>query len=45
LFRRFDDWFIDITPADNSEFNVAQTLWRDLTLAQRTSFYNAGAGF
>jgi len=40
---RFDNdrtWFIDPTPASDSEFNMSQTLWRDLTGAQQSDFYN-----
>lgn len=33
-------YFMDPTPANNSEFNMAQTLWRDLTPTQQTNFYN-----
>jgi hypothetical protein len=36
-------WFMDPTPANDSEFNMSQTLFRDLTATQRTNFYNAGA--
>ncbi|CAN5711254.1 hypothetical protein BH09PLA1_BH09PLA1_03300 [soil metagenome] len=36
-------WFMDPTPANDSEFAMSQTLWRDLTPTQRTNFYNAGA--
>lgn len=36
-------WFMDPTPANDSEFDMNQTLWRDLTATQRTNFYNAGA--
>ena len=40
---RFDNdrtWFIDPTPEDNSEFDMNQTLWRDLTSTQQADFYN-----
>lgn len=33
-------WFIDPTPQDNSEFDMSQTLWRDLTPAQQNDYYN-----
>ncbi len=38
-----NNWFFDTTPASNSEFTMGQTLWRDLSGGQQTSFYNAGA--
>jgi hypothetical protein len=34
------NWFIDSTPDNNSEFTMQQTLWRDLSGAQQTDFYN-----
>jgi hypothetical protein len=37
-------WFIDPTPEDNSEFNMSQTLWRDLTATQQSNFFNVGPG-
>jgi len=44
VFRNTTAWFFDPTPADNSEFNMTQTLWRDLTATQRNNFYsNFGA--
>lgn len=36
-------WFVDSTPADNAEFNMSQTLFRDLTAGQQSTFFNAGA--
>lgn len=39
---RFDtpaSWYYDTTPNNNSEFNVSQTLWRNLTSTERTQFY------
>ena len=33
-------WFLDPTPANDSEFNMSQTLWRDLTATQQSNFYN-----
>lgn len=33
-------WFIDPTPDNNSEFTMQQTLWRDLSAAQQSDFYN-----
>ncbi len=33
-------WFIDPTPEDSSEFDMAQVLWRDLTAVQQADFYN-----
>ncbi len=33
-------WFFDSTPTNNSEFNMQQTLWRDLTATQQSDFYN-----
>ena len=38
-----NNWYFDATPANNSEFDMGQTLWRDLSGAQRTDFYNFGA--
>jgi hypothetical protein len=35
-------WFYDPTPADDSEFDMTQTLWRDLSLSLQTSYFNAG---
>lgn len=44
VFSNTVSWFYDATPADNSEFNMTQTLWRDLTATQRNNFYsNFGA--
>ena len=37
------NWFIDTTPDDDDEFTMQQTLWRDLTAAQRADLFNAGA--
>ncbi|MBP61482.1 MAG: hypothetical protein CMJ62_08140 [Planctomycetaceae bacterium] len=37
------NWFIDTTPDDDDEYTMGQTLWRDLTAAQRTDLFNAGA--
>ncbi len=34
------DWFLDPTPENNSEFDMEQTFWRDLTTTQRVSWYN-----
>ncbi|WP_425397342.1 hypothetical protein [Aeoliella sp.] len=34
------NWFLDPTPEDNSEFNMQQTLWRDITADQRSDWYN-----
>ena len=38
----YRDWFIDTTPGNNSEFNFnsAQLLWRDLTVAQQNDWFN-----
>jgi|GEM_PF-4650111 len=36
-------WYMDPTPANDSEYAMTQTLFRDLTPTQRTNFYNAGA--
>jgi hypothetical protein len=38
------DWFIDPTPANSSEFNMVQTLWRGLSASQQINFFNVGAG-
>ncbi|HRK31069.1 MAG TPA: hypothetical protein PLD59_08320 [Tepidisphaeraceae bacterium] len=40
VFSNTVNWFWDATPADNSEYNMAQTLWRDLSAAQRNDLYN-----
>lgn len=34
------DWYFDLTPSDNSEFDMQQTLVRDLTPQQRSAYYN-----
>ncbi|MCA9260276.1 MAG: hypothetical protein KDA61_13790 [Planctomycetales bacterium] len=34
------DWFFDQTPFDNSEFNMTQTLVRDLEVNERNAYYN-----
>jgi len=34
-------WFFDPTPGDNAEFNMSQTLWRNLSAANQTNFYNS----
>lgn len=39
----FRNWFIDSTPSNNSEFNMSQTLWRDLSPSQQSDFFNFGA--
>jgi hypothetical protein len=33
-------WFFDPTPTDNSEFNVAQSLYGNLSLANQNAWYN-----
>ncbi|HEY7090560.1 MAG TPA: hypothetical protein VH518_20850, partial [Tepidisphaeraceae bacterium] len=33
-------WFMDPTPANDSEFDMTQQLWRDLTASDRTNFFN-----
>ena len=33
-------WWFDPTPTDDSEFNMAQTLWRDLSPTQATDWYS-----
>ncbi len=33
-------WFIDPTPDNDSEFNMQQTLWRDISATQQADFYN-----
>lgn len=35
----FNNYFFDLTPFDNSEFNMQQTLWRDLTVDQQADWY------
>jgi hypothetical protein len=35
------NYYYDPTPWDNSEFNMGQVLWRDLTATQQTNWYNA----
>ena len=34
------DWFIDPTPWNDSEFNMRQTLWRDLSSSTQEARYN-----
>jgi hypothetical protein len=34
------NWWIDPTPQNNSEFNMGQTLYRDLTATQQNAWYN-----
>ncbi len=34
------NWFIDPTPDTDNEYNMQQTLWRDLTGTQQTDWYN-----
>jgi hypothetical protein len=34
------DWFFDPTPLSNNEFDMQQTLVRDLTAEQRSAYYN-----
>jgi len=36
-------WYIDPTPDNNSEFNMEQVLWRDLSGTQKSNWFNAGA--
>ena len=36
------NWFIDTTPNDDEEYDMQQTLWRDLTAAQQTDLFNFG---
>ena len=36
-------WYIDPTPSDNSEFNMEQVLWRDLSATEKTNWFNYGA--
>lgn len=38
------NWFLDPTPEDNSEFNMKQRFFRDLTASQTTSWYDVGSG-
>ncbi|HEY6563170.1 MAG TPA: hypothetical protein VIY86_01615, partial [Pirellulaceae bacterium] len=33
-------WFFDSTPADDSEFSVQQTFWRDLTSTEQSNYFN-----
>ena len=33
------DWWFDPTPANDSEFDLSQTLYRDLTAAQKTDWF------
>lgn len=37
------NWFIDSTPLDNSEFNMQETIWRDVSAANRTAWFNGTA--
>ncbi|MBN1590575.1 MAG: hypothetical protein JW888_13760 [Pirellulales bacterium] len=34
------NWFIDSTPLDNSEYDMSQNLYRDLTNPQKTNWFN-----
>jgi autotransporter-associated beta strand protein len=34
------DWFIDPTPADNSEFDMGQILWQDLSTNKRADYFS-----
>jgi hypothetical protein len=34
------NWWVDPSPQDNSEFNIAQTLFRDLMMNQQNGWYN-----
>ncbi len=36
-------WFFDTTPFDDNEFNMQQTLWRDLTGTQQANWFNGTA--
>lgn len=36
-------WFIDATPLDNSEFNMQETIWRDVSASNRTAWFNGTA--
>ena len=36
-------WFVDPTPGDDAEFNLSQTLFRNLSPAQQGTFFNVGA--
>lgn len=38
------NYFFDPTPANNSEFNMVQSLWRGISAANRADWYIAGAG-
>ena len=37
------NWFIDTTPDDDEEYDMQQTLWRDLTATQQTDLFTFGA--
>ncbi len=37
------NYFFDPTPADNNEFTMGQTLWRDLSATNRADWFNFGA--
>ncbi len=37
------NWFIDSTPLDNSEFNMQETIWRDVSAGNRTAWFNGTA--
>jgi autotransporter-associated beta strand protein len=39
-FNNSFTWFMDATPENDSEFNMGQTLWRDLTATQRSNDFN-----
>ncbi len=36
------NWFIDPSPSSNLEFNMGQTLWRDISSSQQSDWYNSG---
>ena len=36
-------WFIDTTPSDHSEYDMAQTLWRDLSSDNKSGRFHYGA--
>ncbi|MEX2169211.1 MAG: hypothetical protein WD851_07860 [Pirellulales bacterium] len=39
IFNPNRNWWVDSTPLNHSEFDMAQTLYRDLPMAQRTGWF------
>ena len=41
-FDASTNWFIDFSPGFNEEFDMQQTLWRDISVSQRNDWYVYG---